>query len=122
MTQVLIKMAILKLFVSMGSQKEYIFVHSRQKQITVFDLKSEVFRIFKIPLEQQFILFKGNNLHEYLDESPLDAFGLENNSCLSVWKKLKSNVSDFVLPRENSKTCSNDFIPAHSIMIENTNK
>lgn len=83
----------------MGSQKEYILVHG-QKPILISDLKNEINRSFRIPLDQQFILFKGNNLHEYSDETPLETFGLENNSAISVWTKGIYSESDLRLPKE----------------------
>lgn len=55
------------------------------------DLKRELNRIFKIPPDQQCIVFKGYNLHEYTDEAPLEAFGLENNSPISVWPRSNSS-------------------------------
>ena len=83
----------------MGSQKEYILVHG-QKPILISDLKAEINRSFKIPPDQQFILFKGNNLHEYLDDTPLETFGLENNCPISVWAKGIYSESDSRLPKE----------------------
>ena len=59
----------------------------------------ELGRVFKIPPEQQCIVFRGYNLHEYLDDAPLEAFGLENNSPISVWPKGSSNQLDLRLPR-----------------------
>ena len=68
---------VLKLYVSYGSEKEYLLVNGR-KPLVVSDLKRELQRVFKITPEQQCIVFKGYNIHDYLDEAPLDAFGLEN--------------------------------------------
>ncbi|RNA00886.1 hypothetical protein BpHYR1_038497 [Brachionus plicatilis] len=89
---------VLKLYVSFGSEREYILVNGK-KPLTVSDLKREIYRVFKIQPDQQCIVFKGYNIHEYLDEAPLEAFGLENNSPLSVWPKGNNNVPDIRLPR-----------------------
>ncbi|CAF0880474.1 unnamed protein product [Brachionus calyciflorus] len=89
---------VLKLYVAYGSEREYILVNGR-KPLTVMDLKKEINKIFKIPPEQQCIVFRGYNIHDYLDEAPLDAFGLENNSPLSVWPKGTGQVPDIRLPR-----------------------
>lgn len=62
-----------------------------RKPLSVYDLKQALFRHFRIVPEQQCIVFKGYNLHDYIDETPLDAFGLENNSPISFWFKLNSN-------------------------------
>ena len=91
---------VLKLYASCGSTREYILVHG-QKPLLISDLKNELMRVFKIPPEQQNIVFRGKNLHEYLDDSPLETFGLENNSPIQVWQKglnLNYDQNDFRLP------------------------
>jgi hypothetical protein len=77
---------VLKLYASSGSSKEYILVHG-QKPLRLSDLKNELNRVFKIPPEMQSIVYRGKNLHEFLDETPLETFGLENNSPILVWQK-----------------------------------
>lgn len=89
---------VLKLYVSFGSEREYLLVNGK-KPLTVSDLKREINRVFKIQPDQQCIVFKGYNIHEYLDEAPLEAFGLENNSPVSVWPKGNNNFPDIRLPR-----------------------
>ena len=99
-------MSVIKLYVAMGSQKEYLLVHGKTKPIVVGDLKEEIARAFKIPPEQQFILFRGNNLHEYVDETPLETFGLENNCPIAVWTKGTHSEPDVRLPKEAVKMSS----------------
>ena len=77
---------ILKLYASSGSSKEYILVHG-QKPLRLSDLKTELNRVFKILPEMQCIVYRGKNLHEHLDETSLESFGLENNSPILVWQK-----------------------------------
>lgn len=89
---------VLKLYVSFGSEREYILVHGK-KPLMILDLKMQISRQFKIPPEQQCIVFRGYNLHEYLDDAPLEAFGLENNSPIAVWPKGNNNRPDLRLPR-----------------------
>ena len=90
---------LLKLYAALGSEREYILVHGR-KPLVISDLKMELNRVFKIPPDQQCIVFKGYNLHEYLDDAPLETFGLENNSPISLWPKGSSNnQADVRLPR-----------------------
>jgi hypothetical protein len=90
---------VLKLYAALGSEREYILVHG-VKPIIIADLKREIFRIWRMPPEQQCIVFKGYNLHEYLDSAPLETFGLENNSPISVWPKGGSTQqTDVRLPR-----------------------
>lgn len=69
-----------------------------KKPLTISDLKRELNRLFKIPPEQQCIVFKGYNMHEYMDEAPLEAFGMENNSPISVWPRNSNNNTDLRLP------------------------
>lgn len=83
-----------------GSEREYVLVHGK-KPLMVYDLKLELNKVFKIPMDQQCIVFKGYNIHEYTDDAPLDAFGLENNSPISVWPK-GQNQPDYRLPRAPS--------------------
>lgn len=98
---------VLKLYATYGSDREYILVHGR-KPLMIYDLKLEINRIFKIPLEKQSIVFKGYYLHEYLDDAPLEAFGLENNSPISIWYKndmemqQQQQQQDIRLPRPPS--------------------
>ena len=83
-------MSVLKLCISLGSQKKYIFIQSSfptKRELIVFDLKMEILRNFHIPFENQFNSFRDNNLHDYLDNTPLAIFGLENDSILNVWSK-----------------------------------
>ena len=88
----------LKLYCSYGSEREYVLVNGR-KPLSIYDLKQALFRLFKVAPEQQCIVFKGYNLHEYIDETPLDAFGLENNSPISFWYKIgNNNPLDIRLP------------------------
>lgn len=89
---------ILKLNVSLGSERECVHIHGK-KPVKVFDLKQVLERTFKIPKEQQCIVFKGHNIHDFLDETPLHSFGLENNSPVSVWPRAYNNRPDLRLPR-----------------------
>lgn len=67
----------------------------------IYDLKLELNRVFKVPLDKQAIVFKGYYLHEYLDDAPLEAFGLENNSPISLWFKGENDGGrDFRHPRQ----------------------
>ena len=110
-------MVVLKLQLSLGSQKENIFLHAR-RLLTISDLKSEICRVFKIPLEQQFIFYKGNNLHECPNETPLNYFGLENNSQISIWAKVMANSFDFSSTKEtNNLTNSNNCFPNHNTLL-----
>lgn len=93
---------VLKLYVTYGSDREYVLVHGR-KPLMIYDLRLELNRQFKIPLDKQCIVFKGYYLHEYLDDAPLEAFGLENNSPISVWLKGDNEPQvDLRLPRQPS--------------------
>lgn len=58
-----------------------------KKPLRISDLRRDLERVFKIPANQQCIVFKGFNLHEYVDEAPLEAFGMENNSPIAVWPR-----------------------------------
>ena len=90
---------VLKLYVTYGSDREYVLVHGR-KPLMIYDLKLELNRQFKIPIDKQCIVFKGYYLHEYLDDAPLEAFGLENNNPISVWFKGDNEPQvDMRLPR-----------------------
>lgn len=113
---------VLKLYVSYGSEREYMLVNGR-KPLIVSDLKKEINRVFKIPPDQQCIVFKGYNIHDYLDEAPLDAFGLENNSPLSVWPKGNNNFPDIRLPRGATPPPQSDIfsprIPAQAGSLSN---
>jgi hypothetical protein len=91
---------VLKLYVSHGSEREYVLVNGR-KPLSIYDLKQALFRMFKIGPDQQCIVHKGYNLHDYIDETPLEAFGLENNSPISFWYKLgNNNPLDVRLPTD----------------------
>lgn len=89
---------ILKLNVSLGSERECIHIHGK-KPVKVYDLKQVLTRTFKIPPEQQCIVFKGHNIHDFMDETPLYSFGLENNSPINVWARAYNNHPDLRLPR-----------------------
>jgi hypothetical protein len=109
---------VLKLYVTYGSDREYVLVHGR-KPLMIYDLKSELNRAFKVPLDKQCIVFKGYYLHEYLDDAPLEAFGLENNSPISVWLKgdnEQQNV-DLRLPRPQSPRDQNQIRSPPSNMV-----
>jgi hypothetical protein len=54
-------------------------------------LKKEVSKVFKIPEEKLFIVYRGKNMHEYDDDVRLEEFGIENNSPITVWSKADSN-------------------------------
>ena len=41
-------------------------------------------------------------MHEYLDDAPLEAFGLENNSQISLWPRSTIQREDLRLPRDLS--------------------
>ena len=73
-------------------------VHGK-KPLVIYDLKLELNRTFKIPVDQQCIVYKGYNLHEYLDDAPLEAFGLENNSQIALWPRGNIAQPDVRLPR-----------------------
>jgi hypothetical protein len=91
---------VLKIYVSHGSEREYVQITGR-KPLTIYDMKQALFRTFKIGPDQQCIVFKGYNLHDYIDETPLDAFGLENNSPVAFWYKLgNNNPLDVRLPTD----------------------
>ena len=45
----------------------------------------EVSKVFQIAPEHQSIVYRGKSLHEYVDETPLEIFGIENNSPILVW-------------------------------------
>jgi hypothetical protein len=92
---------IIKLNVSFGAEREYILVHGK-KPITIRDLKNQLFKTFKIPVEYQNIVYKGYNLHEYVDDAPLTGFGLENNSNISIWPKATITHPDLRLPAKSS--------------------
>lgn len=89
---------ILKLNVSLGSERETILIHG-VRPLKVSDLKQELHKVFKIPPEAQNIVFKGWNIHDYMDEAPLGSFGLENNSPIAVWPRQFNSHPDIRLPR-----------------------
>ena len=89
---------ILKLNVSLGSERETILIHGT-RPLKVSDLKNELANVFKIPPERQNIVFKGWNIHDYMDEAPLGSFGLENNSPIAVWPRQYNAHPDIRLPR-----------------------
>lgn len=88
----------LKLNISFGSEREYVLIHG-DKPVKISDLKLALQRSFKIPPEQQCIVHKGYNIHDYLDEAPLTSFGLGNNSHVSVWPRAYNQNPDLRLPR-----------------------
>ena len=92
---------VIKVYVSFGSEREYVLIYGK-KPITLRDLKLELSRVFKIAPEKQCIVFKGYNLHDYVDEAPLEAFGIENNSPLYLWPKGNPVQQDVRLPRSLS--------------------
>lgn len=94
---------------SFGSEREYLLVHGK-KPLVIHDLKLELSRTFKIPPDQQCIVHKGYNLHEYLDDAPLEAFGLENNSQISLWPRGNTSQPDVRLPRGISPPASTNHI------------
>jgi hypothetical protein len=97
---------VLKLYASSGSSKEYILVHG-QKPLKLSDLKNELNRVFKIAPEMQSIVYRGKNLHEFLDETPLETFGLENNSPILVWQKGNpeyQTAADFRFPTNGNNS------------------
>jgi hypothetical protein len=77
---------VLKVDVSNGSTHEYVMVRGK-KPLMIYDLKLELSRVFRIPPDQQNICFKGYNMHEYTDDAPLEAFGIDTHSQLQVWQK-----------------------------------
>jgi len=89
---------VLKLYAISGSTKEYIFV-TGPKPLTISNLKAEVSKTFQIAPEHQCIVYRGRSLHEFVDETPLEIFGIENNSPLLVWSSLNPNKQDVRLPR-----------------------
>ena len=91
---------VLKLYAALGSEREYVVVHG-EKPLVIADLTSELSRVFKIPPEKQFIVYRGKSLHEYHDNTPLDTFGIENNSPITVWSKgePEQNKMDLRIPR-----------------------
>ena len=89
---------LIKLNISFGSEREYVLIHGK-KPIVIRDLKAQLTKSFKIPPEHQNIVFKGYNLHDFMDEAPLSAFGLENNSQVSVWPKSFNSHPDLRLPK-----------------------
>ena len=91
---------VLKLYAAFGSERENVVVNGA-KPLVIADLTSSLSRIFKIPPEQQFIVYRGKNLHEYQDDTPLDTFGIENNSPITVWSKGNPNDTqlDLRIPR-----------------------
>ncbi len=66
------------------------------------NLKAEISKFFQIPPEHQCIVYRGKSLHEYKDETPLEIFGIENNSPILVWSSLNPNKQDLRLPRVQS--------------------
>jgi hypothetical protein len=88
----------IKLNVTYGAQREYLIVHG-SKPLTLRHLKNELVYLFNIPYDKLCLTFRGHHLHEYLDLTPLDSFGLDNNSQLNVW-----SLSD-----ESSKNAYNDY-------------
>lgn len=111
---------VLKLYASSGSSKEYILVHG-QKPLRLSDLKTELNRVFKILPEMQCIVFRGKNLHEHLDETSLESFGLENNSPILVWQKGNTDFQpDFRFPTNGNNTYQmvspRNFLPNNNYM------
>lgn len=89
---------ILKLNIAYGSERETILINGK-RPLKIADLKRVLHNTFKIPPEQQCIVFKGSSIHDYMDEAPLSSFGLENNSPVSVWPRANNTHPDIRLPR-----------------------
>jgi len=89
---------ILKLNIAYGSERECVLIHGK-KPLKIGDLKTTLKQAFKIPPENQCIVFKGYNIHEYVDEAPLSSFGLENNHQVNLWPKANNPYPDIRLPR-----------------------
>ena len=110
---------VLKVHVSYGSEREYVLINGK-RPILIRDLKAELYKVFKIPTEQQCIVFKGYNLHDYVDDAPLDAFGVENNSTINLWPKINYQPQDIRLPGSQSNTLqiANAFSPRPQVKTE----
>jgi hypothetical protein len=108
---------VLKLYASLGSEREYVLVNGK-KPLCIADLKMELSRIFRIPPDQQNIVFKGYSLHEYMDNAPLETFGLENNSPIQVWPKsgLHPNHNQVRLPPMGGAMAANAMASPRMIM------
>ncbi len=73
---------VIKLEAAHGSERQYILVR-RNQDLVVRDLMEEVQKIFKIPIEEQVIFHKGNNLCDFMNDK-LEALGIENNQAIRV--------------------------------------
>ena len=105
---------VIKLYAASGSTREYILVHG-ERPLSLSDLKTELARVFKIPPELQCIVYRGKNLHDYLDNTPLETFGLENNSPISVWTRGNPNSQmDFRFPSNANPASGQIYSPRNS--------
>jgi hypothetical protein len=73
---------VIKLEAAFGSERQFILV-KRNQDLIVRDLMEEVQKIFKIPIDEQVIFHKGNNLCDFVNEK-LEALGIENNHMVRV--------------------------------------
>jgi hypothetical protein len=90
---------VLKLYAALGSERENVFING-ERPLRISNLKKEVSKVFKIPEEKLFIVYRGKNMHEYDDDVRLEEFGIENNSPITVWSKADSNNQiDLRIPR-----------------------
>lgn len=73
---------VIKLECAYGSDRQFIVV-KRNQDLRVRDIMEEVQRVFKIPVEEQVIFFKGRNLTESIHEL-VETMAVANNQQIRV--------------------------------------
>ena len=109
-------METVKVYVSFGSEREYILVNG-VKPLRLADLKHELSYCFNLPVQQQCIVYKGYNMHEYVDDTPLESFGIENNSRLSLWHKSHSEMAQAAANAANAAANAMSANAGHSDIL-----
>ena len=83
----------------------------------------ELNRVFKIPTEKLFIVYRGKSLHEYQDDAPLEEFGIENNSPITLWSKADTDSKlDLRITRGVSPHSKIDHLSSPRIKLPPVNK
>lgn len=72
----------IKLEVYFGADRQTIMI-TRNQDLVVRDVMEEVEKTFRIPISEQVMFHKGNNLTEH-SEASLEALGVENNHPIRV--------------------------------------
>ena len=73
---------VIKLEVYFGADRQTIMIR-RERDLIVRDIMEEVERTYGIPIYEQVIFHKGNNLTDYIDTT-LEQLGVENNHPIRI--------------------------------------